>query len=145
MEKLTIEVPSDQLIIKDAKCPRGHSLMNPEVKFGEEPGISARIGDKDLSGNIHFCPCYGEFEVRADIPLEDGKIYELTCPKCETSLTLPEEVCTFCGAPIFSFSLPSGGHINACTRKGCHNHKLELIDLEAQLASIFSGELKPRY
>lgn len=145
MEKLIVEIPSKALVVRLVQCPSGHSLMSPEVKFGVEPAIGMTITDGILTGEVHFSPCYGEFEVHSTIPLEEGKVFSFLCPDCGISLAVKDDLCSFCNAPMIGLNIPRGGHVAFCSRKGCHNHRLELVDLGTQLAALFQDELKPRF
>ena len=145
MEKLTIEIPADSVIVRSAMCPNGHQLVDPEVLMGGEPAIHVSVRGASASGPLHFHPAYGNHTIQTEVHLRDGEAYEVLCPECGVSLLHRDEQCVFCSAPLFVIYLPKGGRVQCCTRKGCHNHRLELVDIESQLASLFSDELKPRF
>ncbi len=145
MEKLTIEIPADSVIIRSAMCPNGHELADSTQLMEGEPSIKVTVRGPQSSGTLNFHPAYGNHGVVTDVNLREGEAYELLCPDCGTSLLHRDERCVFCSAPLFVIYLPKGGQVKGCTRKGCHNHRLELVDIESQLASLFSDELKPRF
>jgi hypothetical protein len=145
MEKLLVEVPPESLCIKSAFCPNGHDLMDPEHPMDGFPSIRAIIAAGGHSGQVNLHPRYGNFELHSTLELKEGEVYDLHCPHCQTSLRQEEEQCVFCGAPMFALRLSKGGLVQACTRKGCHNHKLKLVDVNAQLAGLFDLDLRPRY
>ncbi len=145
MEKLTIEIPAESVIIRSAMCPNGHDLVDPDYIMAEEPSIRVTVRGPQTSGILHFHPAYGNHMVETDLNLREGEAYEMLCPDCGISLLHRDECCVFCSAPLFVVYLPKGGQIKGCTRKGCHNHRLELVDIESQLACLFSDELKPRF
>jgi len=145
MEKLTVEIPAESVIIRVAMCPNGHDLVDGDHLMDGEPAIKVTVRGQQNSGPLYFHPAYGNHMVHTDLSLRDGESYELLCPHCGVSLVHRDERCVFCAAPLFVIHLPKEGRVNGCTRKGCHHHRLELVDLEAQLASLFSDELKPRF
>jgi len=145
MEKLTIEIPAQSVVIRHALCPHGHDLMDPLHPMDGDASIRVVVRGPRATGTLRFHPAYGNHAVETDLSLRDGEVYELLCPECGSSLSHREERCLFCSAPLFVFYTPRGGHVVGCTRKGCHHHRLELVDLESQLASLFQDELKPRY
>ena len=145
MEKLTIEIPADSVLIRSAMCPNGHELSDHDHLMEGEPAIKVTVRGPQSTGTLHFHPAYGNHDVVTDLNLREGEAYELLCPECGTTLLHRDERCVFCSAPLFVIYLPKGGQLKGCTRKGCHNHRLELVDIESQLASLFSDELKPRF
>lgn len=145
MERLIVEVPAESLCIKSASCPNGHLLMDPDHPMD---GLSSIRVIATGGGNvceIHLHPCYGNFEVDSPVPLKEGEVYELSCPVCRVSLASQDEKCVFCGATMFALNLPKGGLVLGCSRKGCHNHKLKVVDLDGQLAELFELDTRPRY
>jgi len=147
MEKLVVELPPESICIKEAYCPNGHSLMDPSHPMGNCPSIKVYAIPEGGAegGEIFLNAWYGNFEVDSTIPMKDGDVFEIYCPECKIDLRPLDEKCSFCGARIFRLNLPRGGIVEACSRKGCHNHKLKVIDLSAQLARIFDFDTRPRY
>jgi hypothetical protein len=145
MEKLTVEVPPESLCIRQATCPSGHSLMDPDYPMGDAPSIRLFVETGDEVGEVHLHPRYGNFEVATTLGLRDGEVYDLLCPTCNVTLRSEEDRCMFCGAPMFVLHLPKGGQVQGCTRRGCHNHKLKVVDISAQLAELFELDLRPRF
>ncbi len=147
MEKLTVEIPPGSICIKEASCPNGHSVMDPGHLMGDAPSIKLiLVSSTGVESTVHVNPWYGNFEVRSAPPLVDGEVYSVHCPDCRTLLRSKEqEKCTFCGAMMFGLELPKGGIVEACCRKGCHNHQLKIVDISSQLAKLFDLDTKPRF
>ncbi len=145
MERLTIEVPPESLCIRQAECPNGHSLMDPSHPMGDSPSIRVAVVSAAGKGELHLHPYYGNHEVHSSVELKDGELYDMSCPTCQVSLRSEEDRCVFCAAPMFVLKLPKGGLVHGCSRRGCHNHKLKLVDVTAQLAEMFELEVRPRY
>lgn len=144
MEKLTVEIPSESICLKNVTCPSGHSLMDKEYLMGDAPSIKLAVLSNSGEGVLHLSAWYGDFTYETDIPIEDTVVYELLCPDCRAS-TRSEDKCMFCGAPMFQLGLPKSGLVQGCSRKGCHNHKLKFVDLNAQLADLFEVDTRPRF
>jgi len=147
MEKLIVEIPPESICIKDASCPNGHSVMDPDYTMGNAPSIKLLlISSTGVEATVHVNPWYGNFDVDSTPLLKDGEVYEICCPTCRTLLKSEEqERCTFCGARMFGLSLPRGGIVEGCCRKGCHNHRLKVVDISSQLARLFDLDTKPKY
>jgi len=145
VEKLTVEVPPESICIKNASCMNGHSLMDEAHLMDGQPSIRLFVEAGEGHGVIHLHPRYGNFEVDSTLELKDGETYEVFCPTCKVSLKREEERCMFCGARMFTLHLPESGLVQACSRRGCHNHKLRVVDLTAQLAQLFEEDTRPRF
>ena len=147
MEKLTVEIPPESICIKEASCPNGHCVMDPDHPMGDAPSIKLiLVSPTGVESTVHINSWYGNFEVNAAPPLVDGEVYSVQCPDCRTLLRSEEhEKCSFCGAMMFGLNLPKGGIVEACSRKGCHNHRLKIVDISSQLAKIFDLDTKPRF
>ncbi len=146
MEKLTVEIPSQSICIKEAFCPNGHSLMTPDHPLGGCPSIRVHaVSDSGREGDIYLNAWYGNFEVEATISMKEGEVFEIYCPTCRVDLRRPDERCAFCGARMFQLQLPRGSIVEACSRRGCHNHRLKVVDISAQLGRIFDFDTRPRY
>ncbi len=128
----------NQIVLK-VKCPKcGKSLMDPEHKLDNMPGIRLKIKHQQQSGLIWLSSVYGSFEVKSEIPLMDGEIYEFSCPFCK--LVFSNEVkCVACSAPMNHVLLESGGKINFCSRKGCNKHSVEFEDISIALKQFYEN------
>jgi predicted amidophosphoribosyltransferase len=80
---------------------------------------------------------YGVHEYRTALPLEPGQVVELFCPSCGVSLADLGTLCAVCKIPMFSVHLGDGGQVAACPKIGCHNHRLVVVDFDAQLGRIY--------
>jgi hypothetical protein len=143
MEEIILKVPEGKALVHDAKCPNGCLLMNPMVLMSGKPAITCENRMRGKAGLIHFNPYYGNYEYESELPLKKGDVVNLMCPHCGASLTV-EEVCKFCNISMFAVHLAGGGEVRACPKVGCHNHKLILVDLDAQFAQYYNEETKPR-
>lgn len=146
MEKLIVEIPPESICIKEAFCPKGHSLMEPGHPMGGAPSIKVlAASDSGEEGEIYLNAWYGNFEVDSSFLMKEGEVLDIYCPTCRTDLRSMDERCSFCGARMFQIKLTKGGVVEACSRKGCHNHRLKVIDLSTQLGKLFDFDTRPRY
>jgi hypothetical protein len=143
MEEVRIKVPSGRILIREARCPTGCSLLDPDKKMSGKPALTAQVRLRGATGLIHFNPYYGVFEYISELPLQPGDIIEVQCPHCNASLTA-EEVCGMCNVPMFAIQLAGGGEVRACPKVGCHNHELTIVDLDAQFAEFYNEERRPK-
>jgi hypothetical protein len=143
MEEIIIRIPEGKALVHDGTCPKGCSLMNNAVLISGKPAVTCENRMHGRSGLIHFDPYYGNFNYESELPLTAGDVVNLACPQCGESLTVDEK-CMFCNVNMFAIHLPNGGEVRACPVVGCHNHKLILVDLDAQFAKMFNEELKPK-
>lgn len=139
-EKIEVEisVASKSLNVKNPKCPNGHLLVSDEKNIGGFPSIkvNAKIGDRE--GIIFLDPVYGSYgHIYDSIEIKDGEITEFFCPECGTSLTDKHENCRLCSSPLFVFQLPKGSIAEGCLKKGCHFHKIRIVDSEEQMSRHF--------
>jgi len=143
MEEITVRVPPGRFRIKDGRCPAGCSLMNEKKLLSGRPAITAEVRSRGETALIHFNPYYGVFEYETDVDLHPGDVVDLYCPHCKASLTVPE-LCGMCRVHMFAIHLPDGGEVRACPIVGCRNHRLTIIDLDAQFAEFYEEERKPK-
>jgi hypothetical protein len=143
MEEIIIKVPEGKVLVSDARCPKGHSLMNPKKLMSGKPAVTCENRLRGKTGLIHFNPYYGIFEYESEIILKPGDIVDLSCPECGVRLMV-EELCPVCRVNLFALHLQNGGEVRACPMVGCHNHKLILVDLDAQFAAYYNDERRPK-
>ena len=143
MEEVRVRVPAGKILIREARCPHGCSLVNPDKLLSGEPALTAEVHLRGASGLIHFNPYFGIYEYESELPLAKGDIVEVHCPHCHVSLS-SGETCGLCNVPMFALQLPDGGEIRACPTVGCRNHNLTVVDLDHQFAEFYNEERRPK-
>jgi hypothetical protein len=139
MEEILLKVASGKLLVKQAQCPKGCSLINPAILLSGYPSITAVNRMHGKTGLIHLNALYGVFEYHSELELKEGDVVDLYCPHCDTHLGL-ESKCNMCNATMFALHLTDGGEIQACPTVGCHRHGLTIVDVDAQIAEYFNEE-----
>ena len=143
MEEVRLKVPPGRLLIQEARCPAGCSLMNPDKLLCGKPAITCDIRLRGQSGLIHLNSFFGIFEYESELLLHPGDIVDLRCPHCNVPLAI-DELCRVCRVPMFALHLPDGGEVQACPKVGCHNHSLVIVDIDAQIARFYNEERRPK-
>lgn len=143
MEEITLRVPPGRIRIKEGACPRGCNLLNDKKLMSGKPAITVELRLRGETSLIHLNPYYGIFEYETDVEMHAGDVVDLYCPHCKVSLTVPE-LCGMCRVHMFAIHLPDGGEVRACPLIGCRNHRLTIIDLDAQFAEFYDEETKPK-
>jgi len=136
-DSIEVTVPAATLVIRHARCPGGCLLMAPEVTIGGHPSIHVRASQGGREGDLYLDPAYGSFNHRSALEIEEGSVVTFSCPHCGASLEETGRFCSSCSAPLFVMQLPRGGRIEGCMRKGCFAHRLEVVDLGAQLLRLY--------
>lgn len=104
--------------IKQALCPKGHNLMDQDIKIAGMPSIKLRAKSGSNEGYINLDPVYGKNRHKYGILIDNKAEIELSCPKCQVSLIDPKKKCPQCGAPVYFIEIPGKGRIEGCVTKG---------------------------
>ena len=105
--------------IKQARCPKGHDLMDKTIKIDGMPSIKLKAKFNGNEGFINLHPVYGKNHNRYGIEVATEVEFDLSCPVCSISLVDKAKPCPKCAAPTYFFEIPGHGRFAGCTRKGC--------------------------
>lgn len=144
-ERVEVTVPAAALVIRHAKCPNGCLLMAPQVPIEGHPSIHVKVTYGGTTGDVYLDPAYGSFHHRSDMEIPERAVVSFSCPHCGVSLEEEGLYCSSCSAPMFVLHLPRGGRIEGCCRKGCFAHRLEVLDLGAQLLRLYEETQMDEY
>ena len=143
---IEVEVPSKKFHVEHVYCPNGHSLCDEEKKIHGYPAIKVKVTIGAKEGIIYLDPVYGSFDnIEEGISIPNGGVVELFCLECGVNLTDPDESCQLCASPMFIFQLPKGGIVEGCLKKGCHYHKMKIVDAEQQISRLFENDTLESY
>jgi len=118
--------------VKNALCPKGHTLMDTAVRVDGMPTIKVRTIIDRNEGYINVDPIYGRHRNNYGIKLEKKKEIEISCSKCGVSLLNKEKKCPDCGAPQYVLEMPGKGQLVGCCRKDCYWQYWEVIEKEGR-------------
>jgi two-component system NtrC family sensor kinase len=118
--------------IKKAICPKRHDLVDNEVKIDGMSSIKIKARCNGNEGFINLDPVYGKCRHQYGIDIDVNKEISFMCPQCSISLIAEGKKCPKCGAPVYSFEVPSQGFFEGCTRKGCDWQKWDTVDVGGQ-------------
>lgn len=117
------------LVFTECYCPNGHNLVSDNVQFNDFKGILLKIAKDDKKGHVALSPVYGcKSRITVGINLTEGAQYKLSCPECETALSIFSKC--HCGGDIFTLFLDKeakfDSFIGACNRIGCTNAYIQI-------------------
>ena len=120
----------------NVKCPHCNKLlMDSERLVDHKPGIRLTIENAKKKGTIVLSSIYGSYNYLCDIELTVGETVKLFCPHCKKEIS-DQTKCNLCNAPMVSFLMDIGGIVNICSRIGCKNHFVEIVDLSSALKKL---------
>lgn len=144
-DEIVVEIPAKVIHIEHATCHRGCNLMAPDVTIHGHPAIKLMAEYEDQRGLLYLDPVYGSFDNVSDLDIPEGAVATFSCPTCGESLASTEETCNSCSASLFVLKLPRGSVVEGCLRKGCHKHRLKIVDLDAQLLRLYEEDTLESY
>lgn len=122
-----IDVKKDKRIFPvQVSCPRcNHTLMDPETIIDNYPSIHITVSFGRKHGWYRLSSLYGSFNFKSEheIPL-DTKL-NVFCPHCHTELLGGFE-CPECRTTMVTMIVKGGGTVQACPRRGCKGHILDI-------------------
>ncbi len=104
--------------IKNAVCPNGHSLLDPDHKIEGLTSIKVKVKYNANEGFLHLDPIYGRQKHHYGIPLLKNKPVDLYCPDCNVSLKVKDKNCPECGNNIYTIEVPGEGFVEGCLKVG---------------------------
>jgi two-component system, NtrC family, sensor kinase len=105
--------------IRAAVCPKGHNLMDNEMRSYGFPTIRVKAVSNGNEGIINLDPVYGKHRNHYGIEIAKGKALRIACPQCNVSLVEEEIKCPECGSPVYAFEIPPHGMLEGCTNPEC--------------------------
>jgi two-component system NtrC family sensor kinase len=114
--------------IKQAVCPKRHSLVDNEVRFDGKSSIRIKARCEGREGLVHMDSVYGKGGQRQGFAFEGANGVQFVCPDCAVSLMVEGRRCPRCGAGVFAFESPPHGLVECCTRQGCNWQRWADVD-----------------
>ena len=122
-----VEIKGDPCVFPvELACPRcNHSLMDPDHPIDNHPSIRVTVSFGRKHGWFRLSCLYGIFNVETEYKIPIETIMNIFCPYCHSELKSGSD-CVDCGAPMIPMIVRGGGMFQACARRGCRVHKLDL-------------------
>jgi len=114
--------------IRQATCPKNHSLIDNESKIDGMPSIKVNARANGLLGTVHLDPIYGKHRHQYSKAILKEKFLQLSCPECDISLIDETQKCPKCQSAIYSIIIPSQGVLEGCTGYSCDWQRWEVMD-----------------
>ncbi|MGP1677796.1 MAG: sensor histidine kinase, partial [Burkholderiales bacterium] len=114
--------------IKAAVCPKGHDLMDSELRIYGLPTVKVKVTSNGNVGIINLDPVYGKHRHEYGIEIEKGKGVQVSCAQCNTSLIEENVNCPKCGSPVCCFEVLSHGTFESCVNPGCDWQRWQAMD-----------------
>lgn len=135
--------------IKAAVCPKGHDLMDSEMRIYGLPTVKVKVVSNGNVGIVNLDPVYGKHRHEYGIEIENGKDLQVSCPQCNISLIEENVNCPECGSPVCHFEVLSHGVFEGCTNPECTWQRWQAMDeaghrdfIEVKIADTGQGILK---
>ena len=135
--------------IKAAVCPKGHDLMDSEMRIYGLPTVKVKVVSNGNVGIVNLDPVYGKHRHEYGIEIENGKDLQVSCPQCNISLIEKNVNCPKCGSPVCCFEVLSHGMFEGCTNPECTWQRWQAMDeaghrdfIEVKIADTGQGILK---
>ncbi len=122
-----VDLASDERAFPvEVACGRcNHSLMNAHDLIDGQPSIWVTASFGDRHGWLRLSSVYGSFEVESQHEIPVDTVVDFFCPHCSAELS-GAGPCVACGASMVPMIVRGGGVVQICSRRGCHNHMLDL-------------------
>ena len=114
--------------IKQALCPKGHELMDEQVRIDGLPTIKLKVRVNGKETFVYLDPIYGKKRIRSDVTITSNDQVEILCPKCNIPLTEKNKKCSECSTPIYTLEIPGKGQLKGCFSSTCHWQYWEYVE-----------------
>ena len=118
--------------IKAAVCPKGHDLMDSELRIYGLPSVKVKVVSSGNVGIVNLDPVYGKHRHEYGIEIVKGKDLQVTCPQCNISLVEENVDCPKCGSAVCCFEVLSCGMFEGCTSPECTWQRWRVMDEAGQ-------------
>jgi two-component system NtrC family sensor kinase len=122
--------PVGMLVVKKAECPKRHTLLDQEVRFGGRPSIKVKVRRRAEEGYMYFDAVYGSHERKITLRAPNEKADDVVCPQCGVSMMERSIQCPSCGSGVFAFVVPGRGLFHRCARPECGWQKWDAAEEE---------------
>jgi two-component system NtrC family sensor kinase len=118
--------------VKNAFCPKGHSLMDHDVKIEGFSSVKVAAKVDGKWGTINLDPIYGANRNQYGVEYGKKNTVSISCTKCNSSLIHEEKLCPKCNSPLYFFETPGRGQFEGCARISCDYQYWEVVEAEGK-------------
>lgn len=114
--------------VKNALCPRRHSLMDDETKLFGLPTVRVKAVTRGSTGLVNLDPVYGKHRHQYGIEVKPGRDLQVCCPQCDATLVEEGVKCPQCASAVYAFEAPPHGMVEGCTNPACTWQRWKAMD-----------------
>jgi len=115
-----------------AVCPKGHDLIDNELKIGGFPSIKVAFKQSFTEGYINLDPVYGRYMHHFGKDFNSAESAEVSCSQCKTSLMPQGHQCPQCSRPMVVLAIPGEGNVEICLNTKYNYERWEKVDLTGE-------------
>ncbi len=120
----------EQVFSVNVSCPHcNRSLMDHEHRLDGYPMVRVTVSFRRKHGWVRLSSLYGDYRIESEYEITPGAVVQFFCPSCHAELR-SGRLCTTCDAPMIILFVRGGGTVQFCSRRGCKEHMLDLVDEE---------------
>lgn len=122
-----LQIERDKRIFPiNVSCPHcNHSLKDETFSIDGQPSIQITISSDHKQGWLRLSCLYGSYNFASEFDVPIDSVVDFICPHCDVEFHSTLD-CSICGAPMVPMLVEGGGIVQICSRRGCHNHLLDL-------------------
>jgi NADH-quinone oxidoreductase subunit E len=120
----------EQVFAVNVSCPHcNRSLMDHEHRLDGYPMVRVTSSFRRKHGWVRLSSLYGDYRIESEHEIPAGAVVHSFCPSCHAELR-SGRLCASCDAPMIILFVRGGGTVQFCSRRGCKEHMLDLVDEE---------------
>jgi predicted RNA-binding Zn-ribbon protein involved in translation (DUF1610 family) len=131
---------ASKLLRMELSCPSCKCVLTK----GNKVVLDAFVRATHQDGQVAISALFGDYSVDTELDIPDGAVVEFRCPECDASIMLAIP-CRSCGAPMASLTLPSGGYLEFCSRRGCKGHAIGGVGNVDDMVSLMNKMCETPY
>jgi len=123
-----LEIGKDKRIfpisVSCAHC--NHALKDETFAIDGHPSIRLTISSDHKQGWLRLSCLYGSYNFVSEFEVPIDSVVSFLCPHCGVEFPSTSD-CSVCAAPMAPMLVDGGGIVRICSRRGCKNHRLDLV------------------
>jgi len=124
----------ERIFAVKVSCPRcNRSLMTNGHLLDGYPMVRVTMSFRRKHGWVMLSSLYGDYRIESEYEIPPGTVVQFFCPSCHAELK-STRICANCDAPMISLLVKGGGTVQFCSRRGCKEHMLDLVNEDVTAA-----------